>query len=282
MAFQLTGFSQRLIMAYKQRVALLPNTVTTDGVAEGLTYKFLVGDDGTDEATTRGANGRIQYTSLSRTQYSVTMAEYIAAFRETGFNIFTSQGNVEQMMHDAVIGKIMRKKDQVIITALTAATVTTASYTIANYLQFQQAIATLQNAGVPLDSSITFTVTPAFRAYMGQWTEFSNAQLVGPTMLPMQNGGPAYTDQIQMWRWNGVNVLVHPKLPGNGTAAETCFLYHSKSIGLGFATSEEKVEAGWDPIERASYCNMETYVGATVLQNGGIVKIKHDGSALQL
>lgn len=284
MAYTSEGYSARQILAYKQRVELLPMTVTTDGVAEGATFKFLIGDNGTDEATTRGANGNIQYSALPRSQATVTMEEWIAAYRETGFNIFTSQqsGQIEKMMQDACNGKISRKKDQIILSALSGATLSTGTATVASFSQVQKALTTLQNAGVPSDGFISMVVSPAYKQYMSQWTEFNNAQLVGTEQLTLSSGGPVFTNQIQMWRWNGLNVIVHPKLAGVGTNNETCYIYHNRAVGLGFNTSAEKIAVGFNDEQRYSYVNQETYIGAVILQNTGIVKIPHDGSALQL
>ena len=284
MTYTSEGYSSRQILAYKQRIELLPMTVTSDGVAEGATFKFLIGDNGTDEATTRGANGNIQYSALPRSQATVTMTEWIAAYRETGFNIFTSQqsGQIEKMMQDACNGKISRKKDQVILSALSAATVTTGTAVPASFSMIQKGLTTLQNAGVPSDGFITLLASPAMKQYMSQWTEFNNAQLVGTDSLPLSSGGPAFTNQIQMWKWNGINVIVHPKLAGVGTSDETCYLYHNRAVGLGFHTSAEKIAVGYNDEQRYSYVNQETYIGATILQNSGIVKIPHDGSAFQL
>jgi hypothetical protein len=83
----------------------------------------------------------------------------------------------------------------------------------------------------------------------------------------------------RMLRWFGINWIENPLVTGVGTASEICYIYHRAALGYAVRVSEEKIAIGYDDKQDTSWSRATTYHAAKILQNTGIVKITHDGSA---
>jgi hypothetical protein len=127
----------------------------------------------------------------------------------------------------------------------------------------------LGNNAVPLDGNISALITPAFYAYLMQTKEFTNIDYV--------NNKP-FTGMLTMFRWANVNWIVHPNLPGKGTAAETCIMYHKDAIGHAINSGEIMTSIGYNEEQDYSFARTSAYMGAKLLQNSGVVLLNHDGS----
>lgn len=79
-------------------------------------------------------------------------------------------------------------------------------------------------------------------------------------------------------RWAGVNWICHPQLTGVGTATEKCYMYHRDAIGHAINTGEMDVAVGYDEEQDYSYARTTAFIGSKLLQNSGVVQMKHDGS----
>jgi hypothetical protein len=133
--------------------------------------------------------------------------------------------------------------------------------------------AILGNAEVPIEEedNMFAVVTPAFRAYLMQTTEFSSGDYVD--IKPFN--GPVR----RMWRWMGVNWIVHPNLTGVGTALEKCYMFHRTALGHAVDTSGIQSPVGYDQEQDYSWARCSVFMGSKLLQNSGVVQMKHDGSA---
>lgn len=268
-AFQIQ-YRAEFIAAFEQNQSLVRNTVTTDAVIKGNQATFLVAGSGDATAVTRGLNGLIPARADVNTQNTATLVEWHDLVRKTGFNIFASQGDQRRIMQETSMGVINRKLDLDIITELNTATQDTGAATTASLSLVMYGSTILGNNAVPLDGNISALITPAFHAYLMQTKEFASADYV--------NNKP-FDGQLTMYRWAGINFIVHPNLPGKGTAAEKCFLYHKNAIGNAINTGGIDTKVGADEEQDYSFARTTVYTGSKVLQNSGIVVINHDGSA---
>lgn len=268
-----TQFRKEIVPQFEQSQSLLRMTTTKESVMNGNTATFLVAGANGEEAVTRGTNGNIPYSSLATSQVSATLAEYHAPKKITGFNVFASQGDLVGQLRRDVIKIINRRVDKTIRTALDTATLTCGSATTASLDLVMKAKTILGNYEVPTEEEDNMfgVITNAFDAYLMQTPEYSKADyvdikpFVGPTR--------------KMKRWAGINWIVHPKLTGVGTSSETCYMYHRAAIGYAINMGEEKIFAGFNEEQGFSWARAEVYDGGAVLQNTGIVKMLHDGSA---
>jgi hypothetical protein len=114
-------------------------------------------------------------------------------------------------------------------------------------------------------------------AYLMQTKEFASKEYIGRG--PMEQNDPAWRDKPLMFYWLGVTWCVHPRLPGVGTAAEKCFMYHKSAIGHAYNSEDLQARAGWNEEQAYSWARTSINMGTQILQGTGIVVINHDGSA---
>lgn len=267
-AFQIQ-YRQEFIHGFEQTQSLVRDTVTTEAVIKGNQATFLVADSGGAEAVTRGLNGLIPGRPDNLQQPVATLKEWHDKPVKTGFNVFASQGDQRRIMQLTSMGVINRKIDQDIITELNTATQDTGAATQASLSLAVYATTILGNNEVPLDGNIFGLITPAFHAYLLQTKEFANVNYV--------NNKP-FTNSLTMFRWANVNWIVHPNLPGKGTNAEKCFVYHKSAIGHAVDRAGIMTNVGYNDEHDYSYSLCTVYMGSKVLQSSGIVVVNHDGS----
>jgi hypothetical protein len=275
-AFQ-KQYRQEFVAGFEQHQSLLRGTVTTEAVIKGNTAEFLVADSGSATAVTRGVNGLIPSRADNLTQNTCTLSEWHDKVRKTGFNIFASQGDQRAIMQKTSMAVINRKVDSQIITELNTATNDSGAAKTASYNLVVRGQVVLGNNGVPWDNWITLLCTPAFLGYLKQSKEFSSAEYV--KTAPLDGSAPNWRDQPTMYRWDNMAVIVHPNLPGVGTAAEKCFLYHRDSIGHAINSAGIEAVVDYDKEDDYSYARTTVFAGAKLLQNSGVFVFNHDGSA---
>ncbi|ALQ01486.1 hypothetical protein PHLH3_08700 [Pseudomonas sp. St386] len=268
-AFQ-TQYRTEFIAGFEQRQSLVRATVTTEAQIKGNQAVFLVADSGSATAVTRGVNGLIPARADNLNQYTATLAEWHDLVRRTSFNIFASQGDGRAIMQQTTMAVLNRKMDQDIITELATGTNDTGAAQTASLSLAMYAKTILGNNEVPMDGNISALITPAFEAYLMQTKEFASADYV--------NSKP-FESNLTMFRWAGVNWIVHPNLTGKGTAAEKCFMYHKDAIGHAADLAGLSTAVGFDEEQDYSFARATGYFGSKLLQNRGVVVINHDGSA---
>ncbi len=263
-------YDSELIAGFERGGSALRNTCTTRGVVKGNTFIFDIVDSGSASAVTRGVNGEIPGRANNQTQVTLQMAEWHDRAEMTGFNIFSSQGEQRAALQSVSRGVINRKVDDLIISALSAATqFTSLSAVTLDVDNVMHALVILGNENVPLGSDIAGLITPAGWGYLMQQKEVTSKDYVDTSMM---------VNAPLMFRWAGVQWMVHSGLPGNGTASETLFVYHKAAIGSAMDTRGIQSPVGYDEKHDMSWARTSFYGGAKILQNSGIVGIRHDGS----
>jgi hypothetical protein len=252
-------------------------TVTTEAVIKGNQAVFLVADSGGATATTRGTNGLIPARTDNLAQNTATLVEWHDLSRKTDFNIFAGQGNQRAIMQQTTMGVLNRRIDQDIIAALLSGKITTGAALTGGVNLAMKAKVKLGNAQVPWDGNIFALITPAFEAYLMQTKEFASREYVG--RLPMEGADASWSDKPTMYRWLGVNWIVHPNLPGAGTAAESSFMYHKTAVGHAMNVAGLDSEVGYNAEQKYSWARASADMGAVLLQNAAVVEMVHDGSA---
>ena len=262
-------YRQEFIAGFEQHQSLLRQTVTTEVEIKGNQAVFLVADSGNATAVTRGLNGLIPARADNLNQYTATLQEWHDLVRRNSFNLFASQGDGRRIMQETTMSVINRKTDQDIISVLEGATQNTGAAQTASLDLVVWAKAILGNNAVPLDGNVNALVSPAFEAYLFQIKEFANAQYV--------NNKP-FEGNLTMFRWAGINFIVHPNVPGKGTNAEQCFIYHKNAVGHAINMGDINTAVGYDDEQDYSFCRASAFMGSQLLQNAGVVAITHDGS----
>lgn len=270
-----TQFRQETVAQFEQTTTQLSGSTTKESMRSGLTSVFLVSGSHGDTAVTRGANGDIPYFGPQNNQISIVLKERHAAKELTGFDVFASQGNQADGLRRMVMAIINRDRDLTILAALAAATQDYGNGTMdLNFIL--GAVAILGNNQVPTDEvdNMFGVVSPAAWAYMLQFPEFSNAQYVD--VKPFASG-----TSVKYKRWADINWIKSPLVTGVGTDSEILYIYHRAALGYSASLSEEKVFAGFEEKHGRSWARAEIFHEAGLLQNSGVIKITHDGSAFQ-
>lgn len=267
-------YRQEYVAAFEFGQSMLRAAVTTEHMRQGNEAVFLVADSGGAEATTRGVNGLIPATTDNLNQYSATLVEWHDLRRKTSFNIFASQGNQRKIMQDMSLKVMNRKLDDDIITELATATVNTGAAATGSLALVTKALGILGNADVATDEEDNMfgLITPAMEAYLLRDAAFTSADYVDVKPL----AGPAKKYR----RWAGVNWIKHTRLPGKGTNAEKCFIFHRNSIGSAFDSETLKTVVGYDEEQDYSYARTSNFTGSKLLLNSGVIVMNHDGSAI--
>ena len=273
-----TLYRQEFIAGFEVNQSLLRDACTTQGTVKGNSIIFLVADSGGATAVTRGIDGLIPARADDLTQVTCTLTEFHDLVRKTRFNIFESQSDQRAIMIKTSMGTINRKIDSQILTALSSATVAAnSSGETASVGLVMKAVTILQNSDVPWDNNIWGIVSPCFMAYMLQSREFSGGEYVD--RRPIQNNDPAWADRPKPYNWMGINFIAHPSVSGVGTSSETCYFLHQSAIGHGFDTAGLNTMVDYNGEQDYSYARASGFMGAKLLQNSGVVKVLHDGSA---
>lgn len=271
-AFQVQ-YRQEFVAEFEQNFSILRQGTVQEQQIKGNQAIFLVAGSGGATAVTRGVNGYIPYGTASNNQKTATLVETHAPQLRTGFNIFASQGDQKRIMTNNSVGMINRDIDDTIITTLDTATNDTGTSVKGSLDLIVKARTGLARNDVDLtdEDNIFAVITPAFEGYLYQTSEFASADYV--EIKPF--AGPAK----RMRRWMGVNWMVHNALTGVGTSTEYAYMWHSNSLGHAANTKDMDVKAGYNEEQDYSWVRATIYHGSVLLQNGGIVQMKHDGSA---
>ena len=263
-------YDSELIAGYERNQSVLRQTCTTRGVVKGNTFVFDVVDSGSASAVTRGVNGEIPGRANSQAQVTLQMAEWHDRAEMTGFNIFSSQGDQRAALQRTSMGVINRKVDDLIIAALGDGTqfAGVAAATLDMSLAMR-ALVILGNGNVPTGNDVVGLISPAAWGYLLQQKEVTSKDYVDTSML---------VSAPKMFRWLGMEWIVHSGLPGNGTSSEEIYVYHKAAIGSGMNTAGIQSPVGYDDKHDMSWARTSFYGGAKLLQNTGVVCIRHDGS----
>lgn len=274
-AFQ-TMYRDEFIAGFEERQSALRSACVTQAQVKGNTAVFLVADSGGASGVTRGANGLLPYRADNLTQNTATLAEWHDPVRKTGFNVFASQGDQRRIMQETSMGTINRRIDLDIIAQLDTATVDTGAPATASVSMVAKSLAALGNAYVPVEEEENMfgLVTPAFWSYMMQFPEMSKGSYVEVKLF---NGAIK-----KMWRWFGINWIRSSLLSNLATGNELCYLFHRNAIGNAIDTRGLQTDVGYNGEHDFSYARTTVYVGSKLLQNTGIVQMRHDGSATAL
>lgn len=270
-AFQIQ-YRKEAVMGFEQGVSLLRSCVTTEAVIKGNQATFLVADSGGATPNTRGVNGLIPARADDLNQFTATLVEKHDLVRRTSFNIFASQGDGRRIMQLTSRKVINRDIDLEILQTLQNGTQTVGPTATASLAMVTQALAILGNNAVDVEEedNMYFVASFGFRAYLLQIPEFARASYVDikPLVGPVR----------KMQRWAGFNWIFHPNIVGKGTATEYCFAFHRASIGHAVNTGDMQALAGYHEEQDYSWARTTVFKGSKLLQNSGVVLVRHDGS----
>lgn len=262
-------YNRDLHHEYQLQSSLLRSAVRTDGMVNGTLIRFQ--KIGALRMGSKGRNGEIPITNPAHNHADATMLDRyvrttIDVLDTRKMNVDARAGYLQSM---ALSGAY--ETDQIIINAMSSgATNYTGTYAI-NLTRATCLYASefLDGRKVPRDGMRFCAVTPHQFSALMTIDEFKRSDYVGPDDLPYKRVG----DQIRTW--NGIHWMVHPDLPGAGTATAKCYAWHRSAVGHGIASEFSTMWVpsaavhGWD-------CSASLSMGATVIDVNGILEIRVD------
>jgi hypothetical protein len=268
-----TQYRDEYVQVFERRQSLLRDLCTKESSVNAQVAVFLVAGSGGAVAVTRGVNGLIPSRGDDLTQNSCTLAEWHDLVKKTGFNIFASQSDQRRIMQESTMAVINRKLDALVIAQLETGTqyagVASATMDL-NKAMFALTILGAANAG---GANVAAAISPAAYGYLMQTEEFTNVLYVDKKTFATTN------DSIQArFSWAGIEWVVHTGLTGAAGATEKLLFWNKAAIGLGVDKDSAQVEMGRDGEQDYSWTRTSTFAGSKLLQNTGVVIVRHDGS----
>jgi hypothetical protein len=171
-----------------------------------------------------------------------------------------------------------RKTDQDILAELANATNTTGAAVTASLALVVKVWTILGNNEVDMEDedNLFFVVSPAFIGYLLQIPEFTKASYVEVTILSKRCRAPASSAVPPL---GGLQLDRPPEHHRQGHVERVCFAFHRDAIGHAINTGEMQALAGYHERQDFSWARTSAFMGSKLLQNKGIVVVKHDGSA---
>ena len=262
-------YRDEFVASFEQRQSYLRDTVTNEAMVKGSSAVFLV--TGQAEAMKeRGVDGLIPASNEVDTQVTVTLKEMHHRTTATNFDIFQGHSDRRRIMQMRGMVAANKEIDDNITTALGSATNAWNSGSALTALTigvFTDILVYLFANQVDNDGQISCVWTPKMYGRIVQLAQLSSVDYVDKKPL---------IDGPQPFKWMGCTHIMHPRLPGVGTAAASNFIYHKNAIGHAVDTAGIKTDIGYNGEHDYSYARHSLYHGSKILQNAGILKVVHN------
>jgi len=271
-------FRREFVETYNVGVTLLADRFTEESMDMGRTATFDVAPLG-GRMSTRSIDGKIPRRSRTDTQVPIVLDERVVKEEITNFEAFTSQSDERAKMNRSVMISVNEEIDYHILTELANAT-NSFSTTAApiTHKTATKAIAALGRNKVGIGAKdLTWIISPDMEAQLQNLHSYTSADYV--STKPLETGGNQYSKERKIRDWLGCGWIVHPNLPGAGTASCTSYLVHRAALGCAVPSKRIQYEAGKIPGELAEYVVAGLMMGVKILQNAGILKFIHDDTA---
>ena len=243
-------------------------------VVSGSKATILVGGTGNASATQRGRDGEIPARKNNRIPRVVTLKEFNDLVHETEFDSFAAQGNGIALMQSGVVKVINRAIDDSIIEALDSSTTIYpgAATSTPNNELISDVLKTLDRADIDTSEQdkMFAAVTPKTWRVLETIPEFASKDYTDVAYYE----GPS----AKYRKWRGLNWFKSNRLPGVGTATEKNFIYHRDALAFAPNSDDMMVFNGHNEEQGYYWARATIFMGATVLQNSGIVTFRTDDS----
>lgn len=265
-------YRDEFVAAFEQRQSYLRDSVTSEAMIKGASAVFLVTGKA-DTMKERGVDGLIPSASEVDTQVTINLKEMHHRATVTGYDVFQAQSDRRRILQERGMKAANKEIDDTILAALDGTTTTwnSGSAITLSYNRLVDIITELYENEVDNDGGITCVWSP--KAYARILT-FAQA-----TSIDYVNQKPLMDGYQAPFRFLGAQHIMHPRVPGVGTNASKCFVYHKAAIGHAMDTAGIKIDVGYNGEHDYSYARHSIYHGAKILQNSGVIEVTVDDSA---
>jgi hypothetical protein len=216
----------------------------------------------------KARHGKVPLMNLDHAKVQVTMADYYSGELIDKLDMLKTNIDERQVTVQAIAGALGRKVDEILTTAMDAATNTvTESGSAGLTLAKIQALHTrMGDRDVPDDGQRYWPVSPAGWNDLISIDQFSDADYIGPDQLPWPTGMTAK-------RWFGFLYWSFSGLSKTGSIRKS-FAYHRSAIGLGM-NAEPQITPSWENEYAAWLFVGSLSLGSIIIDNDGIEEIQY-------
>ena len=257
--------------AYQRQGSKLRNTVRTKTNVTGSTVQFPKVGKGVASKKTR--HGTVPVMNVDHTFVTATLEDHYAGDWHDKLDEMKTNINERQVIANAGAMALGRKTDDIILEAISAATLETAVGTTGMTVdKIEVSIAEMGERDVPVDHGEMYGLI-GWR----EWTDllgeerFSSADYVPPSEMPYQGKG------IWAKMYFGAMWMPHSVILPDGSDITTNYLYHSSAVGHAIG-HDVSADITWHGDRAAHFINHMMSQGATLIDNNGVQKIKADRS----
>jgi len=267
------AYNEEFKVDYEREKSLLSKCVRTDGLQKAGTITWDVVDP-SEQAQTRTRDGAIPIAQLGLGQVTATPQEdFGGKYTIDNFDAFRTNSNVRSMQMRKAGAACYRKRDQLIINALDAATATQGTIAFSSLGPILEWVSDLEDNDIPTDDGKVWgVVTPKALRQMMRINEFKSADFI--ETKKMENGLPS----LGFYRWLGVNWFSHTGLTGKGTSTATCHMFHESAIGAQAAGEPDYHAYYYEPQHRWENYAVIMHCAKLVLPRG-VQKAVHNDTA---
>jgi hypothetical protein len=267
------AYNEEFKVDYEREKSLLSKCVRTDGLQKAGTITWDVVDP-SEQAQTRTRDGEIPIAQLGLGQVTATPQEdFGGKYTIDNFDAFRTNSNVRSMQMRKAGAACYRKRDQLIINALDAATATQGTIAFSSLGPILEWVSDLEDNDIPTDDGKVWgVVTPKALRQMMRINEFKSADFI--ETKKMENGLPS----LGFYRWLGVNWFSHTGLTGKGTSTATCHMFHESAIGAQAAGEPDYHAYYYEPQHRWENYAVIMHCAKLVLPRG-VQKAVHNDTA---
>ena len=237
---------------------------------------------GTGVATTKARHGTITPMNQVHTAPSCTLADFYAG--DWVDKLDEAKTNIGE--RDAIASggamALGRKVDSQITTVLDTTsqatvtlTVTSKATILATAIEFAEAA---WDNDVPNDGEVYCAVTPRYWSQLMLLEQFNRSEFVNASGMAFTSGP---TLGAGRWKdWMGIKWKMQTGLPGAGTAAAKCFIWHKQAVGYAVAASAGNVAANesvsaditWHGERAAHFVNHMMSGQAVLIDDTGVIE----------
>lgn len=262
-------YRDEFVASFEQRQSYLRDTVTNEAMVKGNSAIFLVTGQA-ESMKERGVDGLIPASNETDVQVTINLKEMHHRTTATNFDIFQGQSDRRRIMQMRGMVAANKEIDDSITAALASATnlwSTGTAITSITIGVLVDMISELYEQQVDNDGLITCVWTPKLYARVMTLAQVSSVDYVDKKPL---------IDGPQPFKFLGATHIMHPRLPGVGTATAANYIYHKAALGHAVDTAGIKTDIGYNGEHDYSYARHTLYHGSKILQNAGILRVNHN------
>ncbi|MCM0018812.1 MAG: phage capsid protein [Tagaea sp.] len=257
--------------AYQRMGTKLRGTVRTKSSIVGKSTTFQ--KVGKGSAVTKARHAQITPMNVDHSSVECNLVDYYAGDWVDELDQLKTNIDEKAVVVNAGAYALGRKTDELIITALSGATITVGDYSTGLTRKLVlDALEALNSRDVPNDGQRFAAVSSHAWGELLRLDEFSRSEFVGTDGQPWKEG--------QMYkRWLNINWMEHSGLPLAAGDDRDSFLYHKTAIGHG-SGQDVKSDITWHGDHASWWVNNMMSQGAALIDATGIVKLRLDDDAV--